>query len=130
MTVPAARIVDLGPDDDLFPAWCEVWAAAQHDDRPDDPRRPAREHVALGGELVAPGGSRDGVHRAAVVEGAVAGALRVLLPLKDNTSVAFRQQHAHGGGQRGARLPAGRAPVVLVAADLSRARVLPHRPCG
>ncbi|RZU31994.1 GNAT family N-acetyltransferase [Blastococcus saxobsidens] len=100
MTAPVARIVDLGPDDDLFPAWCQVWAAAQHDDRPDDPPRPAREHVALGRELVAPGGSRDGLHRAAVADGAVVGALRVLLPLKDNTSVAYLDVAVHPGHRR------------------------------
>ena len=89
MTAPACRTVELGPDDDPFRAWCEVWAAAQRAERPDDPPRPAQEHVALGRELVAPGGSPDGVHRAAVVDGAVVGALRVLLPLKDNTAAAY-----------------------------------------
>ncbi|MGY1724440.1 GNAT family N-acetyltransferase [Blastococcus sp. SYSU DS0533] len=88
MTHSSCRIVELAPDDDLFPAWCEVWSAAGRDARPDDPPRPAREHVALGRELVAPGGSRDGTHRAALVDGAVAGALRLIVPLKDNRSLA------------------------------------------
>lgn len=100
MTAPAARIVDLGPDDDLFPAWCQVWAAVQQDDRPDDPPRPAQEHLALGRELVSPGGSRNGLHRAAVVDGAVVGVLRVLFPLRDNTSVALLDVAVHPGHRR------------------------------
>ena len=24
-----SRLLELGPDDDLFPGWCAVWAAAQ-----------------------------------------------------------------------------------------------------
>ena len=89
MTAPELRIVDLGPDDDLFAGWCEVWAAAARAERPDDLPRPAREHVALGRELVAPGGSRDGLHRAALDGDAVVGALRVLFPLRDNPAVAM-----------------------------------------
>jgi hypothetical protein len=71
---PALDLVELGPDDALFPAWCEVLAASQRADRPEEPPRPASDHVALGRQLVAPGGSRDGTHRAAVVDGGVAGA--------------------------------------------------------
>ena len=100
MTAPAARVVDLRPDDDLFPAWCDVWAAVQGADRPDDPPRPAQEHVALGRELVADGGSRNGVHRAAVVDGAVVGALRVLLPLRDNTAAAYLDVAVHPAHRR------------------------------
>ena len=89
MTAPHLRIVDLGPDDDLFAGWYEVWTAAARAERPDDLPRPAREHVALGRELVAPGGSRDGLHRAALDGDAVVGALRVLFPLRDNAAVAM-----------------------------------------
>ena len=88
-------LVELGPDDDLFPAWCEVWAAGQRVDRPDESPRPATDHVALGRQLVEPGGSRDGTHRAAVVDGGVVGALRLLLPTKDNPSVAIVDVAVH-----------------------------------
>jgi GNAT superfamily N-acetyltransferase len=87
--------VELGPDDALFPAWCEVLAASQRADRPEEPPRPASDHVALGRQLVAPGGSRDGTHRAAVVDGGVAGALRLLLPMKDNPTVAVVDVAVH-----------------------------------
>ncbi|MDK3257613.1 GNAT family N-acetyltransferase [Blastococcus capsensis] len=100
MTAPASRIVELGPGDDPFTSWCRVWAAAQRADRPDDPPRPAQEHVALGRELAAPGGSRDGVHRAAVADGAVVGALRVIFPLKDNTSLAVLDVAVHPAHRR------------------------------
>ncbi|MCF6743805.1 GNAT family N-acetyltransferase [Blastococcus sp. KM273128] len=100
MTHPSHRIVELGPDDDLFPDWCEVWAAAARDARPDDPPRPAREHVALGRELVAPGGSRNGTHRAALVDGAVAGALRLIFPLRDNPSLAIVDLAVHPAARR------------------------------
>ena len=81
-------ILELGPDDDAFAQWCEVWSASQLADRPDEQPRPAGDHIALGRALVTPGGSRDGTHRAAVVDGAVVGALRVLLPLRDNPTLA------------------------------------------
>ncbi|MCF6508288.1 GNAT family N-acetyltransferase [Blastococcus sp. MG754426] len=100
MTHPAHRIVELAPDDDLFPSWCEVWAAAGRDARPDDPPRPAQEHLALGRELLAPGGSRDGTHRAVLVDGAVAGALRLVLPLKDNPSLAVVDLAVHPAARR------------------------------
>ncbi|MGY1828476.1 MULTISPECIES: GNAT family N-acetyltransferase [unclassified Blastococcus] len=100
MSDPSWRIVELGPDDDLFPSWCEVWAATGRDARPHDPPRPAQEHVALGRELVAAGGSRDGTHRAALVDGAVAGALRVILPLKDNPSLAMVDVAVHPASRR------------------------------
>ena len=83
------QLAEIGPDDDLFAAWCEVLAAGERADRPDEPPRPASDHVALGRQLVAPGGSRDGTHRAAVVDGAVVGALRLMLPIKDNLTVAI-----------------------------------------
>ena len=41
MTSPVLDLMELGPDDALFPAWCEVWAASQHADRPDETPRPA-----------------------------------------------------------------------------------------
>jgi GNAT superfamily N-acetyltransferase len=89
------RLVELGPDDDLFADWCRVWAATQRADRPDEPPRSATEHVALGRVLLTPGGSRGGTHRAAVVDGAVAGALRLILPLKDNPTVAVLDLAVH-----------------------------------
>jgi GNAT superfamily N-acetyltransferase len=100
VTTPALRLVELGPDDDLFAHWCEVWAAGQRADRPDDPPRSATEHVALGRQLVAPGGSRNGTHRAAVVDGAVVGALRLLLPLRDNRTVAHVDVAVHPAYRR------------------------------
>jgi GNAT superfamily N-acetyltransferase len=95
VTAPSLRLVELAPDDALFADWCEVWAAGERLDRPDDSPRPAREHVALGRALVTPGGSRDGTHRAAVVEGAVAGALRLILPTLDNPTVALVDVAVH-----------------------------------
>lgn len=95
MPFPALDLVELGPDSDLFPAWCEVWAAGQRVDRPDEPPRPASDHVALGRQLVARGGSRNGTHRAAVVDGGVVGALRLLLPMKDNPTVAIVDVAVH-----------------------------------
>ena len=95
MTLTGVQLAEIGPDDYLFPAWCEVLAAGQRADRPDEPPRPASDHVALGRQLVSPGGSRDGTHRAAVVDGAVVGALRLLLPLKDNLTVAVVDVAVH-----------------------------------
>jgi GNAT superfamily N-acetyltransferase len=94
------RLVDLGPDDDLFPAWCDVWAAGQLFDRPDDPPRPAQEHVALAHQLLTPGGSRGGMHRAVLLDGAVVGALRLIAPLKDNPTVAILDVAVHPGHRR------------------------------
>ncbi|MGY1679191.1 GNAT family N-acetyltransferase [Geodermatophilus sp. SYSU D01176] len=82
------QILRTGPDDELFAAWCEVWAASQRADRPDEPPRPARDHVAVACRLVTPGGSMAGTHRAAVDDGTVVGALRLLLPVRDNVAVA------------------------------------------
>ncbi|TFV91063.1 GNAT family N-acetyltransferase [Blastococcus sp. CT_GayMR16] len=95
MPSPALELVELGPDDGLFAAWCEVWAATERADRPDESPRPASDHVALGRQLVSPGGSRDGTHRAAVVDGGVVGALRLLLPTKDNPTVAVVDVAVH-----------------------------------
>jgi GNAT superfamily N-acetyltransferase len=100
VTTSALALVELGPDDALFPAWCEVWAACQRADRPDDPPRPVSDHVALGRDLVAPGGSRDGTHRAAVVGDTVVGALRVIRPLLDNRSVAMVDVAVHPDHRR------------------------------
>lgn len=94
------RILELGPDDDAFADWCEVWSASQLADRPDEQPRPESDHVALGRALVAPGGSRDGTHRAALVEGAVVGALRLLLPRKDNPTLAVLDVAVHPAHRR------------------------------
>ena len=88
MTRPAVHLVETRPDDALFASWCDVWAASQRADRPGERPRGAAEHVALARQLLAPGGSRDGTHRVALVDGAVVGALRLLLPLRDNATVA------------------------------------------
>lgn len=88
MSGRAVHLVETGPDDALFASWCEVWAASQRAARPAERPRAAEEHVALARQLLAPGGSRDGTHRAAVVDGVVVGALRLLLPLRDNPTVA------------------------------------------
>jgi GNAT superfamily N-acetyltransferase len=90
-----SRILELGPDDALFPGWCAVWAASQLAERPGEAPRSAAEHVALARELLADGGSRTGTHRAAVVDGAVAGALRMILPLRDNVTVAILDLAVH-----------------------------------
>ncbi|CAA9248701.1 MAG: Acetyltransferase [uncultured Blastococcus sp.] len=95
-----SRIVDLRPDDDLFPAWCAVWSATQRAERPDDPPQTPADHAALGRELLASGGSRTGVHRALVVDGAVAGAMRLILSLRDNTSVATLDLAVHPDHRR------------------------------
>ncbi|MGY1672505.1 GNAT family N-acetyltransferase [Geodermatophilus sp. SYSU D00710] len=94
------EIVETGPDDARFAAWCAVWAASERDARPDEAPRPASDHVALGRQLTTPGGSRTGTHRAAVVDGAVVGALRVLLPVRDNTTVAFLDVAVHPASRR------------------------------
>jgi GNAT superfamily N-acetyltransferase len=88
MSAAAPDVVETRPDDGLFAAWCEVWAQSQRAERPAEPARAVSEHVALGRQLLTPGGSRRGTHRAAVVDGEVVGALRVLLPVRDNPTVA------------------------------------------
>lgn len=90
MPAHSALLVTVDPDDERFAGWCGVWAASQLADRPDEPPRPAGEHVALARQLLGPGGSRDGTHRAAVVDGAVVGALRLLLPTQDNPTCSTR----------------------------------------
>jgi GNAT superfamily N-acetyltransferase len=94
------RLVELGPDDDLFAAWCAVWAAAQAADRPDEPPRPAADHVALGRQLVEPGGARDGTHRAAMTGDDVVGALRLLFPLLYNQTIALVDIAVHPAHRR------------------------------
>jgi ribosomal protein S18 acetylase RimI-like enzyme len=94
------RPVELDPDDDLFAGWCEVWAAAQRADRPGDPPRPAIEHAVRGRQLLASGGSSDGTHRAAVVDGAVAGAPGLNVPLKDNPTVVVVDVAVHPAHRR------------------------------
>ncbi|MGY2129265.1 GNAT family N-acetyltransferase [Blastococcus sp. SYSU DS0617] len=95
MTPADLRLVELGPDDAAFAAWCGVWAATEAADRPADAPRPASDHVALARQLVGPGGSRDGTHRAAVLGDDVVGVLRLLFPLRDNTSVAVVDVAVH-----------------------------------
>ena len=92
---PTLHLVELDPDDVAFPAWCEVWAAAELADRPDQTPRPAADHVALARQLLADGGSRDGTHRAALLEGRVVGALRLILPVKDNVGMAIVDLGVH-----------------------------------
>jgi ribosomal protein S18 acetylase RimI-like enzyme len=100
VTTSTLRLAELGPDDELFPAWCEVWAAGQRVDRPDEPPRPASDHVALGRQLVAEGGSRDGTHRAAVAGEEVVGALRLIFPIRDNPTVAMVDVAVHPAHRR------------------------------
>ena len=100
MTTPAVRIVEIGPDDASFAQWYDVWAAAEVLDRPDDAPRPMQEHVVLGRELVRAGGSRDGTHRAALLGDDVVGALRLILPLRDNTTVAHVDVAVHPDHRR------------------------------
>jgi len=95
-----SRLLELGPDDALFSDWCAVWAAASLAERPDEPARPAADHVAIARELLTAGGSRTGTHRAAVVDGAVAGALRLILPARDNTTVAILDLAVHPAHRR------------------------------
>jgi GNAT superfamily N-acetyltransferase len=119
------RIEEIGPDDERFAAWCEVWAAGQRADRPGDPPRPASDHVALGRQLVTPGGSREGAHRAGVVDGTIVGALRLILPMQDNPTVAIvdvavhpdHRRRGHGSAllSEGMRLAAERGRTELIA---------------
>jgi GNAT superfamily N-acetyltransferase len=94
------QITETGPDDERFAAWCAVWAASQRADRPGEAPRPASDHVALGRRLTTPGGSVRGSHRAALAGGTVVGALRLLLPVRDNTSVAYLDLAVHPGSRR------------------------------
>ena len=91
--------MQIGPDA-RFPAGCEVWAATQHADRPDETPRPARDHVALGRRLAAPGGAMAGTPRAAVADDRVVGALRLLLPVRDHTAVAYLDLAVHPAARR------------------------------
>jgi GNAT superfamily N-acetyltransferase len=100
VTSPVLDLVVLGPDDGLFLAWCDVWAASQRADRPDESPRPASDHIALGHQLVRAGGSRDGTHRAATVGGQVVGALRVILPTRDNPNVGILDVAVRPGHRR------------------------------
>ena len=94
------QIVGTGPDDRRFAAWCAVWSATQLADHPDEAPRPASDHVALGRRLTAAGSAMRGTHRAAVADGTVVGALRVLLPVRDNTSVAYLDVAVHPAHRR------------------------------
>jgi GNAT superfamily N-acetyltransferase len=88
MSTWTAELVETRPDDALFAAWCDVWTSSARAQRPDERPRAAEEDVALAHQLLTPGGSRAGTHRAAVVDGLVVGALRLLLPLRDNPTAA------------------------------------------
>jgi GNAT superfamily N-acetyltransferase len=100
MSDPQLHIVETGPDDLLFAAWCEVWAASSRAERPDEPAPPASEHLGLGRQLVTPGGSREGTHRAAVVDDRVVGALRLVLPVRDNPTTAVLDVAVHPDARR------------------------------
>lgn len=65
---PTLPFVEIGPDDPLFPGWCDVWSACARSDRPGEPVRPVSDHVALGRELARPGGARDGTPGARFIE--------------------------------------------------------------
>ena len=119
------HIRETGPDDPAFADWCDVWAATQRADRPGEAPRPASDHVALGRRLTTPGGALQGTHRAAVHDGAVVGALRVLLPVRDNPAVAHLDVAVHPAHRRrgvgsalladGARLAAAAGRSSLIA---------------
>ena len=94
------RLVETVPDDGTFAAWCEVWAASARAERPDERPRPTSGHAALGRQLLSPGGSRTGTHRAAVRDGDAVGALRLLLPLRDNPTVAVVDLAVHPSHRR------------------------------
>jgi GNAT superfamily N-acetyltransferase len=94
------QIVQTGPDDERFAAWCEVWAATQLADHPDEAPRPVSDHVALGRRLTTPGGAMRGTHRAGIADGTVVGALRLLLPVRDNASVAYVDVAVHPAHRR------------------------------
>ena len=95
-----ARLVETDPDDDRFADWCGIWAASQLADRPHELPRPGRDHVALARQMLAPGGSRDGTHRAALLDDVVVGALRLILPTQDNPAVAFVDVAVHPDHRR------------------------------
>ena len=95
MTLLLPTLVDVLPGDETFAAWCDVWTASGLAERPDDPPRPLSDHLALGRQLVGPGGSRDGLRRAAVVDGELAGALRIVLPTQDNPGMAVVDMAVH-----------------------------------
>ena len=94
------RIGETGPDDERFGAWCAVWAASQLADRPGDAPQPADEHVALGRRLLTPGAPMRGTHRAAVDGDVVVGALRLLFPVLDNTTLAYLDVAVHPAARR------------------------------
>lgn len=124
MTTVDVRLADIGPDDAAFAQWCGVWAAGELLDRPDEPPRPVQEHVALGRELVRPGGSRGGTHRAAFIGDDVVGALRLILPLRDNTRVAFVDVAVHPEHRRRGIGAVLLAEALRLAADAGRTELI------
>jgi len=100
VTSPLPALVDVAPDDDAFASWCDVLTASSLAERPDDPPRAHADHLALGRQLVGPGGARDGLHRAALVDGDLVGALRLILPVQDNPTVAYVDLAVHPGHRR------------------------------
>jgi GNAT superfamily N-acetyltransferase len=94
------RLVGTTPDDDLFAAWCGVWTATSLAARPHDPPRPDGDHVALARQLLGPGTARDGSHRAAVDGDRVVGALRTILPVRGDSSVAVLDVAVHPAARR------------------------------
>lgn len=118
------RLVGTTPDDDLFAAWCGVWTAASLAARPHDPPRPDGDHVALARQLLGPGTARDGTHRAALDGDRVVGALRTILPVRDNTAVAVLDVAVHPAARRRGTGTALLAEGVRLAARAGRTRLL------
>ncbi len=118
------RLVESTPEDDLFAAWCGVWTAASLAARPHDPPRPDSDHVALARQLLTAGTARDGTHRAAVDGDRVVGALRTILPVRDNTSVAILDIAVHPAARRRGTGTALLAEGVRLAAEAGRTRLL------
>ncbi len=121
---PAPQLLDIGPDDARFADWCAVWAAGERLGRPDELPHPAIDHAALGRQLLEPGGSRRGTHRAALVDGAVVGALRIILPQLDNTSMAVCDVAVHPDARRRGIGTALLAEGVRLAREAGRSELL------
>ncbi|MBN1092323.1 GNAT family N-acetyltransferase [Blastococcus sp. TML/M2B] len=124
MSTSPVRLVEVGPGDAAFPAWCAVWAAAELADRPDEAPRPVSEHVVLGRQLAEPGTSKDGTHRAAVLGDDVVGALRLIHPVRDNTTVTFVDLAVHPDHRRRGVGRALLAEALALAADAGRTELI------